>query len=49
MGFSANRNDLLEYAKQSEVEKEVLQEIERMPDKEDSNMTDVMKSLGNSK
>jgi len=31
------------------VEKEVLQEIERMPDKKDSNMTDVMKSLGNSK
>lgn len=46
MDFPAKRDDLLRHAKQNHAEKEVLDEIARMPDQNYGSMADVMKGFG---
>lgn len=44
--FPANRDDLIEHARQNHAPEEVLSTLERMPDREFSNAADVAKGGG---
>ncbi|WP_224957335.1 DUF2795 domain-containing protein [Geomonas subterranea] len=44
--FPAEKQDLLKHAQQMKAEKVVLDEIQKMEDREYGNMADVMKSFG---
>lgn len=44
--FPANREDLIEHARQNDAPEEVLSTLERMPDREFNNAADVAKGVG---
>lgn len=44
--FPANREDLIEHARQNDAPEEVLSTLEQMPDREFHNAADVAKGVG---
>lgn len=46
MTFPAQKEDLLEYARENEADEKVLAAIEEMPEQDYGNMADVMRGFG---
>lgn len=44
--YPANKQDLLQYARQNGAEQDVVDVLERMPEQQYGNMADVMKGYG---
>ncbi|WP_185961225.1 DUF2795 domain-containing protein [Telmatospirillum sp. J64-1] len=49
MDFPAKKDDLVKHAKGNDADKDVLDVLQQMPQREYGNMADVMKGLGETK
>ena len=49
MDFPANKNEIMEYAEDNNADDELLDTLERLPEKQYGNMADVMQGIGQSR
>jgi len=49
MGFPANKDDIVEYAEDNDADEELLDTLQRLPDKQYGSMADVVQGIGQSR